>query len=1026
MQTWAKRGLQTALVTGGLLMLGTGIASADENPVSPDTPASPLDLNVTVPVQTANNAIGTPFGQADVPAMNTELSTKPVTEPLKGGAQMLDKGSSPVSQSTLGGATKADGAGAFTPTDSTLKHNKVVGDVVVPIQIVDNAVAVLGDAKVEGGNHQQTWTHNQDVDTTGEGSGLAGNVVNLDWAAPVQLAGNGVGLAGGSGRVNGGSASQSATETGNTTTNGNDASASGNVVGGQLATPVQVTGNAASWILGNAHSEGYNADTSATSGGWIKTAGDEGAASGNVGAVPVALPVKFNDNAASAWGSNAHANSNSTADAKAGDKTPGFKDTPAYVQTTGQNSFADGTVLAPQTADVANVSNVAATWIGNAATGKPGAMERQASGNTTGSNVDAGGFVQSTGDGAAGSANVVDPALAAPVEVTCIGGSHIGNANAAGCVNDVTANAGNGSHTTGDNSTLTGNVVNTQDALAPEVYGVGGSFIGQGTASATETKNVTAGAYDGTTGNDSSGSGNIVQVPTAVPTEVLGTGGSFIGQGSGTAQETKTVSGGGGGNTNDDNGFLSSNLATTPVSLPVQAFGVGGTFIGQGHGKASGDTTSNAGGDVHATGDKGAGAGNLVHVPVSEPTQVHGIGGALAGIGTGASDNLTDSKAGGKATADGKDGALAGNIVQGPIGGSVPVAGHGVGAAGIGRGVSTNDVMSAAGGDSATNGDGGAASGNIIGAEALPVVPAANDAVSGAGGIAHGTGTDTTNSTSGGNLSTSGVEGSLSGDILDIPAAADPKAFGDAVAAVGSVSKAQADNQTIGQVGGDAVTDGDSSSLSGVNLHHPLVLIVPADALEVPVLANADSDTKDVTSINGEDSSLPLDLPKGSELSATTLPALPATGLPGLPGAAQTMPAAERADSPVKTTPVQLAGLESIQNQLTGLGNVGSKLGNLGHLGGGVTPKLPTPAQRADEAPGLPSAPAVPAAPALPATPALPGAPELHTAKLPSLANAQFTPKTETPALATADSSPLSMFRDLLAKLTGKFHTMGK
>ena len=47
MQTWAKRGVQTALVTGGLLMLGTGIASADDD-VSPDAPASPLDLNVTV------------------------------------------------------------------------------------------------------------------------------------------------------------------------------------------------------------------------------------------------------------------------------------------------------------------------------------------------------------------------------------------------------------------------------------------------------------------------------------------------------------------------------------------------------------------------------------------------------------------------------------------------------------------------------------------------------------------------------------------------------------------------------------------------------------------------------------------------------------------------------------------------------------------------------------------------------------------------------------------------------------------
>jgi glycine cleavage system pyridoxal-binding protein P len=71
MQTWAKRGLQTALVTGGLLMLGTGIASADEN-VNPDAPASPLDLNVTAPIQEANNAVGTPLGQLDLPAGQPE------------------------------------------------------------------------------------------------------------------------------------------------------------------------------------------------------------------------------------------------------------------------------------------------------------------------------------------------------------------------------------------------------------------------------------------------------------------------------------------------------------------------------------------------------------------------------------------------------------------------------------------------------------------------------------------------------------------------------------------------------------------------------------------------------------------------------------------------------------------------------------------------------------------------------------------------------------------------------------------
>ena len=72
MHTWAKRSLQTALVTGGLLMLGTGIASADEN-VNPDRPASPLDGSVRVPVHMDNNALGTPLGQRNLPSIDKEL-----------------------------------------------------------------------------------------------------------------------------------------------------------------------------------------------------------------------------------------------------------------------------------------------------------------------------------------------------------------------------------------------------------------------------------------------------------------------------------------------------------------------------------------------------------------------------------------------------------------------------------------------------------------------------------------------------------------------------------------------------------------------------------------------------------------------------------------------------------------------------------------------------------------------------------------------------------------------------------------
>lgn len=58
MQTWARRGIQTALVTGGVLMLGTGIAAADED-VNPDKPASPLDLEPRVTFSFDEQALGT-------------------------------------------------------------------------------------------------------------------------------------------------------------------------------------------------------------------------------------------------------------------------------------------------------------------------------------------------------------------------------------------------------------------------------------------------------------------------------------------------------------------------------------------------------------------------------------------------------------------------------------------------------------------------------------------------------------------------------------------------------------------------------------------------------------------------------------------------------------------------------------------------------------------------------------------------------------------------------------------------------
>ncbi len=1035
MQTWAKRGLQTALVTGGLLMLGTGIASADEN-VNPDTPASPLDLNVTVPVDVANNAVGTPLGQVDIPAHHSEVSTKPVTSAVK---DALASAKTPGGASLTDSLPKTEAPRQLTPTHDAFKGNKVVGDVVVPIQIVDNAVGVLGDAHVNGTSHDQTYSHNQDIATDGKNSGLAGNVVALDWALPVQIAGNGVGLAGGSGAVHGGSAHQSATETGNIDTSGKGSGLSGNVVAGQFATPVQVTGNAASWILGNGYSE-YSADSSATSGGSILTNGKGAAGSGNVVGAPIALPVKFNGNAGGVWGSDADADSSSSTDAKAGDTRPGsLKGTPTYVETDGDGSFLSGNAGAAQLSPIANVASVAGSWIGNATTGK--ALDGGSSSSHS-TNADSGGFVKTSGQKAAGAGNVVDPAVALPVEACGVGGTYIGNAHAK-CVNDTTANAGNGSYTRGNESMLGGNIVNSQVAGAPEVHGIGGSHIGNASGTSEETKTVTAGGYDGSQGNDSSGSGNIVQVPVGVPAEVFGVGGSFIGQGSGKATETKVVHGGGGGSTDDDNGFLSSNLGTVPVSTPVQLFGIGGAFVGQGHGKATNDTTSTAGGDVHATGPKGAGAGNIVEAPVSLPVQGHGVGGAVAGIGTGWADNLTDSKAGGDAVTNGKDGGLAGNIVKAPVAGAATIFGDGLAGGALGHGGGTNDITSTSGGDATTNGDFGAIAGNIIGVDALPVAQVFGDAVSVAG-VSSGHGDNTTVVTNAGDDTTSGLEGAISGNILDIPATAVAQVFGDAVA-VGGVAHAVGHNELTATNGGEPTTDGPGDALSGYNFYHPLGAVVQIFGIPLELVGRATAEATNSTEIVDEPG---INVPIGGEMAADQLPALPtfsalpampalpadAAALPALPGGglptaatlpAPALPGAERADVP------QVSGLNALGqlNQLQG----GTVLPSVSGLKDGVrlpsAPSLPSlpgvpalpgaGAERAD-VPALPaqlpvktSLPTLQQLPAVTALPAVPGAPTTLPTDLPTAAPA-------VPAVGDA-TAPLGAFQKLAAKVTSFF-----
>ncbi|UQS21695.1 hypothetical protein L1857_02080 [Amycolatopsis thermalba] len=931
MQTWAKRGIQTALVTGGLLMLGTGIASADEN-INPDSPAGPLDVNLSVPVKVQDNALGTLGKQVDLPEVDKEISTKPVTGAVNKAAAPVTKtgalkpaapamgaangviakatdaasgAAQRVGQATHPGSQRATVAQDATPSvqdnGDPFHGNKVSGNIAVPILISGNALGVLGDAAVES-DATQTYEHDSDINTDGSHGGFAGNVVALDWAAPIQISGNALGLVG-SGHTSG-SATQEASTTGDIVTDGTNGGLSGNVVAPQGATPLQVSGNALGWFLGHAETD-FEGSSEAESGGSIETHGSKGAGTGNVAGIPVALPAKVSGNAVS-WGGDADVPSGAyETEAEAGDTKPGMNDIPTYIQTDGDDSFLAGNVAQPQPAVPATVAGNAAAWIGNSLVG--GGADRQGGGVDLGSDAQAGGFTSTSGEDAAGSGNIADAPVALPVEAFCVGGTWIGNAHASGCDNDVEAEAGSGTYTTGNGSFLGGNTVSAPPAGTVEVFGVGGSWIGNASGSATETKDVKAGGYNGSQGNDSTGSGNVVQTPVALPAEVFGVGGSWIGQGAGEASETKTVTSGGGGNTQDDNAAASANLVQVPVSAPVQAFGIGGAWIGQGSGAATTDTTSTAGGIGHATGKGGFLSGNIGAAPVSLPAQVHGIGGAWIGNGFGESENVTDSTAGGDLSTTGEGGSIAGNIVEAPVGAVATVFGDAAVWGGVVKGVASNDVVSTAGGDAETNGEGGSIAGNVVAAQLLPVAQVFGNAAS-LVGVAHAAGVNSTEANSGGDITTSGEGGALSGDIFDVPAAAVAQVFGNAVS-LGGVAHAFADNTTVGTVGGTDTTSGPAKALSGITKQVPVGVVAQVYDIPLGLIAVTSTTVRNATDISVAGQEPQIDLP-------ITMPEMGATALPKLPA----LPArAERSALPAELPGAGLPELPELPTSVEGV-----------------------------------------------------------------------------------------------------------
>jgi len=953
MQTWAKRGLQTALVTGGLLMLGTGIASADED-VNPDRPASPLDGSLTIPVHIDNNQIGTPVGPIDVPAIDKEISVSPAdvlggtglaaqAAPLAGQAAPVvaeaQQAAAPVAAPLQDAAAPLKGV--VPGLDDPFMGNRGNVDLVVPVDISGNALALLGEADVVN-DSAQSAEYGTDVETSG-GDFLAGNVVDLDYALPIQITGNAISGLGDASSES--TATQDASATGDIVTDGSDGALGGNVVAGQAATPLQITGNA---IAGGGNAEtDSQAETTGTAGGSILTSGSGSAGGGNVAGMPVAVPLELNGNAISGLGA-AESESESSANATAGAEREGLYGVPTYIETSGGEQGMAGSAEAGSGGLLAG--NVAQAPLSGPALlcGNAGAAAGTANADCTSeSETQAGGGNRSTGAGGALSGTIAQSPVALPVEGFGNAVAGVGDVEAA-ADNTVESTAGGDAYTRGHDSLGSGSVVAPSASGPVDVFANTVAGAGAATSTASHDAEATSGGNSGTTGDNSLVGGNMSTNPVALPVESFGNGGAAAGTVDTAAEETKVSTSGGGSNTDDDNGALASNLVSTPVAGAAQAFGNGVGAVSVTDAKAKTENEVTAGGPAKATGKGGLLSGNIGQAPVALPVQ--GLGNGATGIGEGTQAAVSDSTltAGGDATSTGADGLGSGNVVNGATAGAGQVYGNAAAALGLNDTLAGSVTDSTAGGDTVTDGSGGVLGGNVVAPHTLPVVQGFGDAVAGLGGGSSAVSTNETDATSGGDIDTNGDSGFLSGNLADVPAAGVVQPFGDAVSAIGSSADATGLSNTDGDAGGVSTTSGELGSLSGIDGTLPIPVDLPIYDVPVEIIAEAITASANTSDIAvGEEAGL-LDLPFRG-LGATELPTLPA--LPTDLSVDRTMTAPE--PGPAIVTDAASGVLGSFAGGLTGVPGqdaVAKVVGIAGEAtqGAGQYHVLPTQQPRAD------------------------------------------------------------------------------
>lgn len=733
MHTWAKRGLQTALVTGGLFILGTGIASA-QDAVHPDAKPTGIDAManaspqagtapsplVDAPIQAKRNTVNTPLGNEDLPDDGGRLQVLNGTPDLVNG----------LTRSLIG-------------TDT-------VTAVGVPVQAVNNQVGV-GEPANASGDASQGYSEATPVTSDGTGQTLQGNVIRSQNIVPVQAADNAVAV--GNDASTSGTVAQCATGGGDINTSGKNGTIAGTVADQRSAIPVGAGGNAIA-VAGTSNSSSCTSQD-VTNNGKDTTDGTNGTLAGTVANVPAALPVIANTNVASVLG-------RATGAHTSGDQVTGANGSTASAVVTGDSfNKAPSSVLSGTT-----VSSPVAAPTGAYGTGLTGG----------------------------GSANARHSGIA----TVLAGGSTYGD---------------------GSNSTGSGTTVAAPVATVVELVCTAGSLAGNATAGCAETRTVTAGFYNGSLGDDGTLAGNVVQAPQVAPVEALSNAVAAGGHATSNLTETKQINAGWTPNSNDDNGTLSSNVVQAANALAVEANTVGVGALGTAEPNSAVTVIGHAGQPAKASGRNATGSGNVVNESAAYYAVVEETLATVGGKAHSVAANSYNLVAQGPVSTTGKGGTVAGNIVPVSLAGGVRHGGVSAPVLGSAGGVLNSVSSTAAGGTNTTNGDQGVLSGNI-----LPDVPLALpvDAVGhayGVGGRSRQDANVLSPLSSGGDGTASGQQGTLSGNIASIPLAPVVTWFGSVVN-VASRTNAAAVDAMPAKIGGNHTTDGTNGSLSG-NILNP-------------------------------------------------------------------------------------------------------------------------------------------------------------------------------------------------------------